>query len=55
MSRDDVPQVLGGEAEEVGGEAVVGLRKEAVISRGLVFPETVDGLPRFVDGEWRLL
>ena len=37
--------------EEVGREVVVCLRREAVGARGFVLPETVDGLPDFVDGE----
>ena len=40
-----------GNAEEVGGEVVVCLRREAVVAWGFVLPETVDGLPDFVDGE----
>ena len=30
---------------------VVCLRREAVVARGFVLPETVDGLLDFVDGE----
>ena len=48
---DDVPEALGGDAEEVGGEVVVCLRWEAVVARGFVSPETVDGLPDFVNVE----
>ena len=43
-SRDDVPEV-------VGEEVVVRLRREAVVARGFVLPESIDGLPDFVDGE----
>ena len=39
------------DAEDAGGEVVVRLRREAVIVRGIVLPETVDCLPDFVDGE----
>ena len=35
----------------MGGEVVVCLRREAVVAWGFVLPETVDGLPDFVDGE----
>ena len=42
---------MGEDAEEVGGEVVVCLRREAVVVWGFVLPETVDGLPDFVDGE----
>ena len=35
----------------MGGEVVVSLRREAVVAWGFVLPETVDGLPDFVDGE----
>ena len=35
----------------MGGEVVVFLRREAVVALGFVLPETVDGLPDFVDGE----
>ena len=35
----------------MGGEVVVCLRREAVVALGFVLPETVDGLPDFVDGE----
>ena len=41
---------MGEDAEEVGGEVVVCLRREAVVAWGFVLPETVDGLPDFVDG-----
>ena len=37
LSRDDVPQVFGEEAEKVGGEVLVCLRREAVAARGFVF------------------
>ena len=49
--RDDVPEAVGEDAEEVGGEVVVCLCREAVVAWGFVLPETVDGLPDFVDGE----
>ena len=42
---DDVPEAAGKDAEEVGGEVVVCLRREAVVAWGFVLPETVDGLP----------
>ena len=32
---------------------VVCLRREAVVAWGFVLPETVDGLPDFVDGKGR--
>ena len=35
----------------MGGKVVVCLRREAVVAWGFVLPETVDGLPDFVDGE----
>ena len=54
LPRDDVPQAVGKDAEEVGGGVVVCLRREAVIVWGFVLPETVDGLPDFVDGEGAL-
>ena len=41
---------MGGDAEDVGGEVVVCLRREAVVAWGFVLPKTVDGLPDFVDG-----
>ena len=53
--RKDVPGAVGEDAEEVGGEVVVCLRTEAVVASGFVLPETVDGLPHFVDGEGALL
>ena len=46
---------MGEDAEEVGGEVVVRLRREAVVARGVVLPETVDGPPDFVDGEGAIL
>ena len=49
--RDDVPEAVGEDAEEVGGEVVVCLCREAVVAWGFVLPEIVDGLPDFVDGE----
>ena len=49
--RDDVPQAVGEDAEEVGGAVVVCLSREAVVAWGFVLPETVDGLLDFVDGE----
>ena len=54
MPRDDVPKGVGEDAEGVGGEVVVCLRREAVIAWGFVLPETVDGLLDFVDGEGAL-
>ena len=36
------------------GEVVVCLRREAVVAWGFVLPETVDGLPDFVDDEGAL-
>ena len=39
----------------MGGEVVVCLRREAVVAWGFVLPETVDGLPDFVDGEGAFL
>ena len=42
---------MGEDAEELGGEVVVCLRREAVVAWGFVLPETVDGPPNFVDGE----
>ena len=38
----------------MSGEVVVCLRREAVVAWGFVLPETVDGLPDFVDGEGAL-
>ena len=49
--RDDVPEAVGEDAEEVGGEVVVCLCREAVVACRFVLPETVDGLPDFMDGE----
>ena len=54
LPRDDVAEAAGEDAEEVGGEVVVCLRREAVIAWSFVLPETVDGLPNFVDGEGAL-
>ena len=54
LPRDNVPEAVGEDAEEVGGEVVVCLRREAVVAWGFVVPETVDGLPDFVDGEGAL-
>ena len=54
MPRDDVPEAVGEDAEQVGGEVVVCLRREAVVAWGFVLPETVDGAPDFVDGEGAL-
>ena len=51
---DGVPEAVGEDAEQVGGELVVCLRWEAVVAGGFVFPETVDGPPDFVDGEGAL-
>ena len=49
-----VPEAVGEDAEEVGGEVVVRLRREAVVAWGFVPPETVDGPSDFVDGEGAL-
>ena len=54
LARDDVPEAMGKDAEEVGGGVVVCLRREAVVAWGFVLPETVDGPPDFVDGEGAL-
>ena len=54
LPRDDVPEAVGEDAGDVGREVVVCLRREAVIAWGFVLPETVDGLPDFVDGEGAL-
>ena len=35
----------------MGGKVVVFFCREAVVAWGFVLPETVDGLPDFVDGE----
>ena len=51
LPRDDVQEAVGEDAEDVGGEVVVCLRMEAVVAWSFVLPETVDGLPDFVDGE----
>ena len=45
---------MGENAEEVGGEVVVCLRREAVVAWGFVLPEAVDGAPDFVVGEGAL-
>ena len=54
LPRDNVPEAVGEDAEEVGGAVVVYLRKEAVVAWGFVLPETVDGPPDFVDAEGAL-
>ena len=54
LPRDDVPAVVGEDAEEVGGEMVVFFCREAVIALGFLLTETVDGLADFVDGEGAL-
>ena len=54
LPRDGVPEAVGEDAEEVGGEVVVCLRREAVVVSGFVLPEAVEGLPDFVDGEGAL-
>ena len=54
LPRDDVPEAVGEDAEEVGGEVVVCLRREAVVACSFVLRETVDGVPDFVDGEGAL-
>ena len=48
---NNVPEAAGEDAEEVGGGMVVCLSREAVVAWGLVWPETVDRLPDFVDGD----
>ena len=48
---DDVTEAVGEDAEEVGGEVVVCLRREDVVAWGFVLPETVDGPPDLVDGD----
>ena len=55
MPPDDVPEAVGEDAVEVGGEVVLCLPREAVVARGFVSPETVNGLPDFVDGEGAFL
>ena len=55
LSRDNVPQALSEEGVEVHGEVVLRLRSKAVVPRGFVFPEAVNGLPDFVDGEGAFL
>ena len=55
LPRDNVQEAVGEDAEEVGGEVVVCLRREAVLAWGFVVPETVDGLPDFADGEGAFL
>ena len=54
LPRADVPVAVDEDAEEVGGELVVGLRRGAVVAWSFVLPETVDGLLDFVDGEGAL-
>ena len=54
LAPDDVAEAVGGDAEEVGGEVVVCLRREAVVAWGFVLPEPVGGPPDFVDGEGAL-
>ena len=44
LPRDDVPEAVGEDAEEVGREVVVCLRREAVVAWGFVLPETVMAL-----------
>ena len=48
---DDVPEAVGEDAEEVGGEVVLCHCREAIVAWGFVLPETVDDLPDFMDGE----
>ena len=48
---ENVPQAMGKDMEEVGWEVVVHLRREAVVVQAFALPETVDGIPDFVDGE----
>ena len=45
---------MGEDAEKVGLGVVVCFRWDAVVARGFVLPETVDGPPDFVDGEGAL-
>ena len=54
LPRDDVPEAVVEDAEEVGGEVVLCLRREVVIAWGFVLPETVDGPLDFVDGKGAL-
>ena len=51
---DDVPEAVGEDAEEVGWQVVVCLRREAVVDWGFVLLETVDGSPDFVDRQGAL-
>ena len=51
LPRDDAPEAVGEDAQEVGGDVVVCLCREAVVALGFVLPETVDGPPDSVDGE----
>ena len=41
---DDVPEAVGEDAEKVGMEVVVCLRREGVVACGFVLPQTSDGL-----------
>ena len=54
LPRDDVPEAVGEDAEELGGEVVVCLRREAVVALCFVLPETVDGPLNLLDGEGAL-
>ena len=45
---------MGDDAEGVGGEVVVCLCWEAIVVRGFVLPETVDGPADVMDGEGAL-
>ena len=49
LPRDDVREAVGEDAEEVGREVLVCLRREAVVAWGFVLPETLDGLLDFMD------
>ena len=51
LPRNDAPQALSEDAEELGGEVVVRLRREAVVARSFVLRGNLDRLPDFVDGE----
>ena len=55
LPHDDVPEAVGKDAEEVNAEVVVRFRREAVVARGFVLPETVDGLSDLLDGEGAVL
>ena len=54
LLRDDVSEAVGEDAEEVGGQVVVCLRREAVVAWGFELPETVNGPLELLDGEGAL-